>query len=294
MADPAAAPDDAADGCRPRSVGACLARARQLGIARLDAQLLLAHVLGCSRTWLLAHDDAAVPDTRAVDALWARRAAGEPLAYLVGVREFHGLALRVTPAVLVPRPDTETVVDWAIELLQPAVRPRVADLGTGSGAIALALKHALPRAEVHACDHSLAALDVARDNGQRLGLAVTWHAGSWWQAFETLGGASAAFDLAVANPPYLAEDDPHLAGLRHEPRSALVPAHGPADALSDLEALIREAPAHLVPGGWLLLEHGDQQASAVRMRLKAAGFDRIQTRPDLAGRPRASGGRRTD
>lgn len=292
MADPAAAPDTAAGG-RAGSVGACLARARQLGIARLDAQLLLAHVLGCSRTWLLAHDDAPVPDTRAVDALWARRAAGEPLAYLVGAREFHGLALHVTPAVLVPRPDTETVVDWAIELLRPAVRPRVADLGTGSGAIALALKHAVPGADVHACDQSLAALDVARDNGRRLGLAVTWHAGSWWQAFEPIGGGSTAFDLAVANPPYLAEDDPHLASLRHEPRAALVPARSPADALSDLEALIREAPTHLAPGGWLLLEHGDQQAPAVRERLSAAGFDRIQTRPDLAGRPRASGGCRT-
>lgn len=291
MADPASA-QAAVDGCRPGTVAGCLARAHQLGIARLDAQLLLAHVLGCSRTWLLAHDDAPVPDMRTVESLWARRAAGEPLAYLVGEREFHGLALRVTPAVLVPRPDTETVVDWAIELLPREGRPRVADLGTGSGAIALALKHAVPDADMHACDQSLAALDVARDNGRRLGLAVAWHAGSWWQAFEPLGAGSGAFafDLAVANPPYLAPDDPHLAALRHEPRGALVPANDTADGLSDLEALIRDAPAYLAPGGWLLLEHGFQQAPAVRERLTAAGFDRVQTRPDLAGRPRASGG----
>ncbi len=270
------------------TVAACLARARQLGIARLDAQLLLAHALGCARTWLLAHDDALVPDAGAVEHLWARRATGEPLAYLVGQREFHGLALRVTPAVLIPRPDTETVVDWAIELLQAAARPRVADLGTGSGAIALALKRALPGAEVHACDNSLAALDVARDNGQRLGLAVSWHAGSWWQAFESPGIARGDFDLAVANPPYLAADDPHLEALRHEPRAALVPRDA-ANGLSDLEALIRDAPAHLVPNGWLLLEHGFEQAAAVRERLAAAGFDRVQTRADLSGRPRASG-----
>ena len=274
---------------RTATVAACLSRARQLGIARLDAQLLLAHALGCARTWLLAHDDAPVPDAAAVESLWARRAAGEPLAYLVGQREFHGLALRVTPAVLIPRPDTETVVDWAIELLRAEGRPRVADLGTGSGAIALALKRAVPGADVHACDNCMAALDVARDNGRRLGLAVTWHPGSWWQAFESLEAERGAFDLAVANPPYLAADDPHLEALRHEPRAALVPRNA-SNGLSDLEALIQDAPAHLAPGGWLLLEHGFEQAPAVRERLTAAGFARVQTRPDLAGHPRASGG----
>lgn len=272
------------------TVAGCLKRARQLGVARLDAQLLLAHALGRSRTWLLAHDDAPLPDAQAVDGLLARRAAGEPLAYLVGEREFHGLALRVTSAVLIPRPDTETVVDWAIELLQPQTQPRVADLGTGSGAIALALKRAVPAADIHACDNSPAALDVARGNGQRLALAVTWHPGSWWQAFASLGAASDGFDLAVANPPYLAADDVHLDALRDEPRMALVPGDNAADGLSDLAALIRQAPAHLAPGGWLLLEHGFAQAAAVCERLTAAGFDRVQTRPDLAGRPRASGG----
>ena len=281
-------------GTRTRDVAGWLARARQLEITRLDAQLLLAHALGRARTWLLAHGDAPVTDAdaRAVDDLLARRAAGEPLAYLVGEREFHGLALRVTPAVLIPRPDTETVVDWAVELLLPQTRPRVADLGTGSGAIALALKQAVPAADVHACDNSPAALAVARDNGQRLALAVTWHLGSWWQAFADLGAKSGAFDLAVANPPYLAADDPHLEALRHEPRAALVPRYDEADGLADLATLIHDAAAHLAPGGWLLLEHGFEQAQAVRDRLRAAGFDAVQTRPDLSGRPRATGGLR--
>ena len=266
-----------------------------MGLTRLDAQLLLAYALGCSRTWLLAHDDAAVANERRVIDLLARRAAGEPLAYLVGEREFYGLALEVTPDVLIPRPDTEILVDWAAELLlanvpsrvRLNVQPLVADLGTGSGAIALALKQAVPAAEVHACDTSPAALAVARRNGERLGLEVRWCLGSWWQAF----AKGAAFDLAVANPPYLAADDPHLADLRHEPRTALVPQCDDGHGLAALATVIDGACAHLSAGAWLLLEHGSEQAAAVQAKLRAAGFEAVQTRADLAGQPRATGGR---
>ena len=280
---------------RISTVADCLARGRTMGLTRLDAQLLLAHALGCSRTWLLAHDDAAVANERRVIDLLARRAAGEPLAYLVGEREFYGLALEVTPDVLIPRPDTEILVDWAAELLlanvpsrvRLNVQPLVADLGTGSGAIALALKQAVPAAEVHACDASPAALAVARRNGKRLGLEVRWCLGSWWQAF----AKGAAFDLAVANPPYLAADDPHLADLRHEPRTALVPQRDDGHGLAALATVIDGACAHLSAGAWLLLEHGSEQAAAVQAKLRAAGFEAVQTRADLAGQPRATGGR---
>jgi len=269
------------------TVAHVLAHARAIGVDRLDAQLLLAHRLGRPRAWLLAHNDAAiaVADREAVAALLARRAACEPLAYLTGEREFHGLVLQVSPDVLVPRSDTETLVDWALELLADIATPRVLDLGTGSGAIALALKHALPRAQVHASDVSPAALAVARGNGERLGLPVTWHQGHWWHAVDP----ALRFDLAVANPPYIAPGDPHLAALRHEPRAALV-AQG--DGLADIERIVAGAPGRLNPGGWLLLEHGFDQANAVRERLAQAGFEAIATHHDLAGQPRVSAGRR--
>jgi release factor glutamine methyltransferase len=275
------------------TIAHALAHARALGVDRLDAQLLLAHQLGCSRAWLLAHDDAALTGTArdALHALLARRVAGEPLAYLVGEREFHGLSLRVTRDVLVPRPETETLVDWALELLARIEAPRVADLGTGSGAIALAIKHACPRAQVHASDASAAALAVARDNGQRLGLAVAWHRGDWWQAL----GKTERFDLALANPPYVAAGDPHLAALRYEPREALVASGGPAaDGLADLRRIVSGASGHLNAGAWLLLEHGFEQAGAVRVRLQRAGFESVTTRLDLSGQPRVSGGRLGD
>jgi len=266
------------------TVAQVLAHARRLGVDRLDAQLLLAHHLGRSRAWLLAHDEAPVGDPERVLALLTRRSAGEPLAYLVGEREFHGLVLRVTPDVLVPRPDTETLVDWAIELLAGRHDPRVVDLGTGSGAIALAIKHACPTASVHASDQSAAALAVARANGDRLGLALTWHGGDWWQAIDR----GLRFDLVVANPPYIAPGDPHLAALRHEPQAALV---APQGGMAALEVIIDGAPGRLEPGGWLLLEHGFDQASAVCHRLRQAGFEAVATRRDLAGHPRASAGR---
>jgi release factor glutamine methyltransferase len=273
----------------PLTVRAALAQARALGVDRLDAQCLVGHVLKRDRAWLLAHDGEALDDAvaTALTTLLRRRAGGEPLAYLVGEREFHGLTLHVTPDVLVPRPDTETLVDWAIDLLDgelaPVQGPRVIDLGTGSGAIALAVKHACPRAEVHASDLSDAALEVARQNGERLGLRVTWHAGPWWCAAP--GGR---FDLALANPPYVAPGDPHLAALMHEPSSALVPAGDTGDGLADIERIVSGASAHLNPGAWLLVEHGFDQADAVRQCLQRAGLEGACTRADLAGQPRVS------
>jgi release factor glutamine methyltransferase len=269
------------------TVAAALAEARGLGIERLDAQLLVARVLQQTRAWVIAHDEAALGEhAQALSALLRRRAAGEPLAYLLGEREFHGLTLRVTPDVLVPRPDTETLVHWALELLAGLPAPRVIDLGTGSGAIALALKHACPQAEVHASDLSKTALAVARANGQLLGLAVQWHHSAWWQAAPT-----GHFHLALSNPPYVAAGDPHLAALRHEPAMALTPVGDRGDGLADLERIVGASLPHLHAGAWLLVEHGADQGEAAHQLLQQAGFVGIQTRPDLAGRPRVSGGR---
>jgi release factor glutamine methyltransferase len=262
-------------------VAAALELARSRGVARLDAQLLLAHHLQRPRTWLLAHDDTEF-EPAAFSADIDRRAAGVPLAYLVGEREFHGLSLHVTPAVLVPRPDTEVLVDWALALLA-AQAVRVLDLGTGSGAIALAVKHRCPAAELTATDASAAALAVAADNARRLGLAIEFLAGDWWQPL-----AGRSFGLVLSNPPYVAEDDPHLEALTHEPRTALTPG---GDGLAALRHIVAGAPPHLAPGAWLLLEHGHDQAQAAQHLLTERGFDAPQTRPDLAGLPRCTGAR---
>ena len=263
------------------TVDEALALARQLGVERTDAQTLLSHLTGQDRAWFITHGDA--PAAGAETAL-RRLADGEPLAHLTGWQPFHGLALRVTPATLIPRPDTETLVDWALALLADLPgEPGVVDLGTGSGAIALAIKAARPRAQVTAIDFSTDALAVARSNGERLALDIDWRHGSW---FEPLAGRR--FDLIVSNPPYIAGDDPHLPALRHEPLSALTPG---GDGLADLRTLIAGAPQHLAPGGWLLLEHGWDQADAVAQQLTARGFAEVQLRQDLAGRARASGGR---
>ncbi|MCM5680756.1 peptide chain release factor N(5)-glutamine methyltransferase [Schlegelella sp. S2-27] len=275
----------------PSNVAQAWQAATRLGLERLDAQALLAHVLGLpperARAWLLAHDTDLLSTERLTRyaELVQRRSAGEPLAYLVGEKEFFGLCLAVTPAVLVPRPDTETLVEWAIELLQVLPAPRVVDLGTGSGAIALSLKHALPHADVSAVDLSPAALAVARSNGERLGLPVRWLQGSWFEPLDA--GAPPCFDLIVSNPPYIAQNDPHLAALQHEPQLAL--GSGP-DGLDALRQIVAGAAAYLRPGGWLLLEHGHQQDADVRGLLRAAGFDAVSTRLDLAGRPRCTGG----
>jgi release factor glutamine methyltransferase len=260
-----------------------LAHARLIGVDRLDAQLLLAHHVGRPRVWVLAHDDAPVDNSHAVLALLKRRAAGEPLAYLTGEREFHGLMLRITSDVLVPRPDTETLVDWALELLAGQSNPCVVDLGTGSGAIALAIKRSYSAARVHGSDASPAALAVARSNGDRLRLDVSWHLGDWWQPFET----TRQFDLAVANPPYLSPEDPHLADLRHEPRSALVAER---EGLADVERIVAGAASQLTPGGWLMLEHGCTQAAEVCEHLHRSGFMLVSTRHDLANQPRVTAG----
>lgn len=269
-------------------VAEALALARELGVARLDAQLLLGHHLQRPRSWLIAHDDAALDAdaAAAVEADLRRRATGVPLAYLVGEREFRGLALRVTPAVLVPRPETELLVDWALERLDalaPGFAATVVDLGTGSGAVALAVKQARPAARVTATDAQPAALEVARDNAHRLGLALEFVAGDWWQPL-----AGRRFDLAVSNPPYVAGDDPHLPALAHEPRSALTPE---GDGLAALRRLIDGAPRHLNPGAWLLLEHGYDQADAVRRLFNERGFEPARTRRDLAGIERCTGAR---
>ncbi|HEX2547442.1 MAG TPA: peptide chain release factor N(5)-glutamine methyltransferase [Ramlibacter sp.] len=263
-----------------------LASAAALGVTRLDAQSLLLHVLGRdsgARGWLIAHDEDPLPGEGQdrFAALCTRRAAGEPLAYLTGSREFFGLPLQVDARVLVPRPDTETLVEWALEVMRGLQSPRVLDLGTGSGAIALAIQHARPDARVEAVDRSGDALAVASANAQRLGLPVQFRQANW------LEGAR-RYQLIVSNPPYVAAADPHLPALRHEPREALVA--GP-DGLDDLRAIVTAAPAHLEAGGWLLLEHGWDQAAAVRELLAAAGFQEPTSRRDLAGIERCTGGR---
>lgn len=279
------------------TVSDLMAQARRTGVDRLDAQLLLGRLLQQPRAWLIAHDDHALEPALAQDfmAQLAERARGVPLAYLLGEREFHGLMLHVTPDVLVPRPDTEVLVDWALELLaghdhdlplaDRSTPTTVADLGTGSGAIALALKHARPTALVCAVERSPAALAVAHANGQRLGLPVQWLQGDW---FVPLAGRR--FDLIVSNPPYIDGADAHLAALHAEPIAALTP--GP-DGLAALRVLARDAPPHLQSGGWLVLEHGHDQGAAVRSLLQAAGLERVQTRRDLGGQERCTAGRRS-
>jgi release factor glutamine methyltransferase len=283
------------------TIAQALAWAQAHGLDRLDAQLLLLHALGRperERAWLLAHDTDTLPQAihEALQAATQRRAKGEPLAYITGHKEFYGLDLRVDARVLVPRPDTETLVDWALDVLAsptgtgtatPPPSPGVAqapvsvmDLGTGSGAIALALKHARPNLQVSAVDFSAGALAVARANVESLKLDVAFAQGSW------LEGATGPFDAIVSNPPYIAETDHHLAALTHEPLSAL--ASG-ADGLDDIRTIITQAPKHLRPGGWLLLEHGYDQAAAVRSLLTAAGLHGAQSRRDLTGIERCSG-----
>ena len=263
--------------------------AKALGVDRLDAQLLLARLLDRSRTWLLAHDDMvldAAQESRFRGEL-ARRAGGEPLAYLLGEKEFRDLLLRVDANVLVPRPETELLVDWALELLEgPLAKiaaPRVVDLGTGSGAIALAVKHACRTADVTATDASPTALQVARANAFRLALNVTFASGSWWDAVP-----DRCFDLVLSNPPYIAGADSHLAALTHEPLEALTPG---GDGLDSLRAIVAAAARHLERSGWLLLEHGHDQSQIVQAMLHELGFEAIETRVDLAGLPRCTGAR---
>jgi release factor glutamine methyltransferase len=267
------------------NIAQALGEAAQLGVERLDAQLLLLHALGrpdSDRSWLLAHDRDLVAEPVGAAFLRSceRRAAGEPVAYIVGSKEFFGLELQVDSRVLVPRPDTETLVEWAVELTRED--GRIIDLGTGSGAIALAIKKERPSAIVEAVDASAEALQLAEDNAKALALQIEFRRSCW------LEGTHARYDLIVSNPPYIAAGDPHLPALRHEPAMAL---EAGADGLRDIRSIIRQAPGHLLHGGWLLLEHGWDQAAAVRALLLAAGFTDVASRRDLAGMERCSGGK---
>lgn len=250
--------------------------------------MLLQHVLGVSRAYLLAHPEQVLDEAQAsaYRALLQRRLAGEPLAYILGEREFFGLDFRVTPATLIPRPDTELLVELALQRIPQ--RGRVLDLGTGSGAIALSITHARPDAEVTAVDASPEALEVARENAQRLNLSNVRLLPSDW--FSVLAGER--FNLIVSNPPYIEAADAHLeqGDLRFEPRTAL--ASG-ADGLDDIRRIIADAKEHLDSGGWLMFEHGYDQAERVRELLAAAGFVEVFSARDLAGIERVSGGRVT-
>ena len=268
-------------------VSQAIATALALGLERLDAQLLLLHALGKpahDRAWLVAHDTDALPRRvqAAFDAGVQRRAAGVPLAYITGHKEFFGLDLQVDARVLVPRPDTETLVEWALEVLAELPHASVIDLGTGSGAIALALKATRPDLQVTAVDASADALQVAQANAHRLQLQVEFMQGSW------LTPISGRYHAIVSNPPYVAATDPHLDALTHEPLQALASGD---DGLDDIRQIVTQARAHLHPGGWLLLEHGYDQAATVRDLLWDAGFADVQSRRDLNGIERCSGGR---
>ena len=271
------------------SISQTIATLQTRGLDLTDSRLLLLHALGqprAGRAWLLAHDTDLVSEAvnTSLQGYVARRLAGEPVAYIVGHKEFYGLNLQVNSDVLVPRPDTETLVDWALNVLEPMPDARVVDLGTGSGAIALALKATRPALQVEAVDYSHAALAVAQANAQRLGLAVTFSQGSW------LSGTEGVFQAIVSNPPYIREDDEHLPALRFEPRQALTAGN---DGLDDIRTIIDQAKTRLQTGGWLLLEHGYDQAADVRALLEAAGFANVQSRQDLAGIERCSGGQWT-
>lgn len=278
------------------TVAAALAEARRRGAASLDAQLLLARLLATTRTHLIAHDERTLGGAESMQwSAWLERClAGEPLAYLLGEKEFHSLVLEVDRRVLVPRPETELLVDWACESVESLTARRassvdrgtvrVVDLGTGSGAIALAVKQAQPQSDVTATDVSAPALAVARRNAERLGLAIELVEASWWQGLE-----GRRFDIAIANPPYIAAADPHLTALRHEPSIALTPG---GDGLGALHEIVTGAANHLAAEGLLVVEHGFGQAGAVREMLAAAGFTQIETRCDLAGLERATGARR--
>jgi release factor glutamine methyltransferase len=263
----------------------------QSGLVPLDAQVLLAHALGRDRAWLMAHasDPMARDDVDRFFALAKRRREGEPVAYLTGRREFWGLALAVTPAVLIPRPETETVLEAALARLPSDRSLRVLDLGTGSGAIALALAHERPLAHLTATDASDEALAVAAGNASRLGIANVRFARSDWYA--QLPADATPFDAIVTNPPYVAIGDPHLGqgDLRFEPSAALLA--GP-DGLAALRTIVAGARARLAASGWLVVEHGYDQAAAVRALFNAAGFEALASLRDLAGIPRVAAGRK--
>ena len=268
------------------SIGQTLRSAQTSGLDRLDAQLLLLFALGKpadARAWLLAHDDDALPAN--VASLFRnfslRRASGEPLAYIVGYKEFFGLPFAVDTRVLVPRPDTETLVQWTLDAASCMGVPEILDLGTGSGAVGIAVAHSL-KVRVTATDFSDAALAVASENARQLGVDVQFIQSNW---FDKVSGH---YHVIASNPPYIASNDPHLSALAHEPLNALIAG---LDGLDDIRRIVKQAPQYLQPGGWLLLEHGYDQASAVFELLTERGFNLVQSRRDLAGIARCSGGR---
>lgn len=251
--------------------------------AAIEAQLLLMQVLAVNRAWLLAHatDTLAELDEKAFDRLLQRRLAGEPVAHILGHREFFGLKLTVTADTLIPRPDTETLVEAALQVIRPGMR--ILDLGTGTGAIALAIAQQAPDCAVTAVDASPAALAVAQHNAESLGLTRVRCLQSDW--FSALAGEQ--FDLIVSNPPYIEAADPHLqqGDLRFEPLTAL--ASG-ADGLQDIRQIVAQSPDYLADGGWLMLEHGYNQSAPVQGLLGQHGFVAVETRSDLGGQPRVT------
>ena len=255
--------------------------------AALDADCLLCAVLSCTRTYLRTWPEQELTPEQVEQAeqLAVRREQGEPVAYILGVREFWYLPLQVSPATLIPRPDTEALVEWAVTLLSDKGQGQKAlDLGTGTGAIALALKSEMPALSMWALEREPAALDLARRNAARLGFQVNFLASNWFAALNERN-----FQLIVSNPPYIDVADPHLSqgDVRFEPHTALVAEE---NGLADIRQIIEQAPDYLAPGGWLLLEHGWQQAEAVRELLLARGFHAVITRQDLGGQERVSGG----
>lgn len=268
------------------TLAAALAAARAK-LPASEARLLLGHVLGQPAAWLLAHDDEALDEAALLGfaSLVARRAGGEPVAYLTGYRELFGREFAVSPAVLIPRPETELLVEVALANIAAGDAPDILDLGTGSGCIAITLALECPQAQVSAVDMSETALAVARRNAEYLGGRVRFLHSDWFAAL-----AGERFDLIVANPPYIAASDPHLAtgDLRHEPPAALSSG---SDGLEAIRHIIAAASAHLSAEGQLWLEHGYDQAEAVRGLLTAAGLVDIQQHRDLAGIVRVSGGR---
>jgi release factor glutamine methyltransferase len=270
------------------NVAQCLTRGQVLGLPRLEAQILFLHAAGRSlhdRAWLFAHDtDEVLPEQLAAfEAFAQRRLQHEPVAFIVGQKEFFGLRLAIDKRVLDPRPDTEVLVEWALACGEGLAHPRYLDLGTGSGAIALALKSQLSGAEVLAVDSSSEALSLAAQNAQHLALNVSFLQSNWFSEVQ------GKFNVLVSNPPYIEDHDPHLAQLTHEPLQALTSG---ADGLQDIRNIVQNAPNHLEMGGWLLIEHGWRQAAAVRGLLEKAGFKQVQSKLDLAGIERCSGGKK--
>lgn len=254
--------------------------------ARREIQVLLGDTLGVNRAWLIAHEHDSLDDALVAhyQSLLARRLNGEPVAYILGEKEFFGRRFKVAPGVLIPRPETELLVELALEKSASLVTPRLLDLGTGSGCIAISLALECA-AQVVAVDASPAALEIARHNAGALKAKVQFHQGDWYQA---LPGDTGKFDLIVSNPPYIEAGDAHLAALAHEPQQALTSG---VDGLQDIRKIVHGAHAQLAAGGWLMLEHGWNQAGRVQALLKEQGFDEVQTRADLAGIGRVTIGR---